>query len=52
MEVTTSVRIMYNQLQQLQNGLEQIWHELNDLLDKEIEIKAKREEAELVRTKA
>ncbi|XP_062590152.1 uncharacterized protein LOC134251753 [Saccostrea cucullata] len=48
MEVTTNVRTMYHQLLQLQKELEQIWKDLNDLLDKEIAIKTKSEEAELM----
>lgn len=39
---------MYNQLLQLQKELDEIWKELNCFLDKEIDIKTRREEAELV----
>ena len=49
LEVTTHVRTMFNQLQQLQKELDQIWTELNDSLEIEIDIKTRREEAELVR---
>lgn len=48
MEVTTHVRTMYNRLLQLQKELDEIWKELNCFLDKEIDIKTRREEAELV----